>query len=415
MIRKVCLLAMIFAAFVAEIGLSQGEFPNDRIDVDFNILPSNEYVNETGGRAIVIRRKPRGVRRCDTPDDCPPAMIINVDNGNTNIKGKTNVNALYVNGRPIIGETGEWLGSVENMKGPQGIPGPQGPQGSGCRVEDSFIVCGDYKISFETLRGPNGDQGDTGPQGPQGARGPQGLTGPKGETGNTGPIGPVGPKGDPGESCKMQDGNIVCGGQKISIESLRGPQGIEGPRGIKGDKGESGAGCTIQDGAISCGEFQIALETLRGPQGPKGDTGPTGPKGDKGDMGDTGATGPQGPKGETGPQGPKGDKGNTGATGPQGPKGETGAAGPQGPNGSISSCRSVTEEIELLWRAEISASCDTDEILLGGGCFVTGATGMQLQSSATLSEELFHFCEWIWKSGISPQARGTAVAICCRK
>lgn len=278
---------------------AQSEFPDDRIDIDFNILPSNEIVNETGGRAIVVRRKPRGIRRCDTPDDCPPAIVVNVDNGNTAIRGKTNVQSLYVGGKPIISDNGIWLGSNENLRGPQGVQGPKGDQGAGCKVSDDHIVCGDYKISLESIRGPKGDTGDQGIQGPSGLRGPQGIQGPKGDTGNTGPAGPQGPTGDTGEGCRIADGNLVCGSTQVTIESLRGPQGFAGAKGPKGDKGDPGAGCKVDSGKILCGDYQIAFELLRGPKGDKGEQGITGPKGDKGDPGVPGAKGDKGPAGES--------------------------------------------------------------------------------------------------------------------
>jgi hypothetical protein len=412
MIRKICFCALILACLVPEISLSQAEFPNERIDVDFNLLPSNELVNETGGRAIVIRRKPRGVRRCDTTDDCPPAMIVNVDNGNINLKGKTNVSALYVNGKPIIGETGEWLGSTENLRGPQGVPGPKGETGSGCKVQDQFIVCGDYKISFTSLTGPKGDQGETGPQGPQGPRGPQGIAGPKGETGNTGPAGPTGPKGDPGASCGIQNGSIICGNQKISIESLRGPQGFEGARGLKGDKGEPGAGCTVQGNAILCGEFSIALEDLKGPKGDKGEAGPQGPKGDKGEAG---PQGPKGDKGQTGPQGPKGDKGD---------KGDQGVAGPPGFKRCFTVSRGASTTVggpaPIL---SVAANCNGFQpaaILTGGSC--ENASGKPLSVNrpmidTRLNPDTGQYAVNQWEcKGESITGSGgtlTALAVCC--
>jgi hypothetical protein len=339
MSRKLLLIALLFGSGFGT-AYAQSEFPDDRIDVDFNLFPSNEFVNETGGRSIVIRRKPKGVRRCDTPDDCPPAIVLNVDSGNTSIKGKTNVQSLYVGGKPIISDNGIWLGSNENLRGPQGVQGPKGDQGTGCKVADDYIVCGDYKISLESLRGPKGDTGDQGAQGPAGSRGPQGIQGPKGDIGNTGPSGPQGVKGDTGDGCRIADGNLVCGATQITIESLRGPQGFSGAKGPKGDKGDPGAGCKIDGGKILCGEYQIALETLRGPKGDKGDQGiqgiqgVQGSKGDKGDQGTQGAKGEKGDQGIPGIQGSKGDKGDTGVPGPQGPKGEKGDQGIQGVQGS---------------------------------------------------------------------------------
>ena len=72
------------------------------------------------------------------------------------------------------------------ITGPQGAPGPAGPQGAkGDRGEP----------------GPQGAPGEQGPQGPRGEPGAQGAQGPIGETGATGPqreTGETGPAGAPG-------------------------------------------------------------------------------------------------------------------------------------------------------------------------------------------------------------------------
>jgi len=91
-----------------------------------------------------------------------------------------------------------------NQKGPQGAPGPVGPQG------------------------PKGDKGDPGPVGPQG------LQGARGEPGANGAAGPTGPKGDPG---------------------ARGPTGPEGPAGPPGSGGGSldaldGSPCNVSNGVF---------------------------------------------------------------------------------------------------------------------------------------------------------------------
>lgn len=162
----------------------------------------------------------------------------------------------------------ECLGRYEGdfIPGPQGEPGPQGPQG------------------------PQGEKGDTGPQGPQGEKGDTGAPGPQGPRGEKGDTGAQGPQGEKGDT---------------------GAQGPRGEKGEKGDPGEKGA-----DGVMTFADLtQEQKDSL------KGDTGPQGPKGEKGD---TGAQGPQGEKGDTGVQGPQGEKGDIG---PQGPKGEKGDAG----------------------------------------------------------------------------------------
>jgi hypothetical protein len=95
------------------------------------------------------------------------------------------------------------------------------------------------------------------------------------------------------------------------------------------------------------------------PSGPPGPAGPPGPPGPKGDIG------PQGPQGVQGPPGPQG------LTGPQGPKGDTGAQGPVGsPRNAIVIERSAPgpTRIGSFNPTDIStASCNSDEIVTGGG------------------------------------------------
>lgn len=69
--------------------------------------------------------------------------------------------------------------------GPQGAPGPAGPQG----LQGPPGAAGP--------QGPQGLQGVPGPTGPAGATGPQGPTGPAGEAGA---VGQQGPRGIPGET-----------------------------------------------------------------------------------------------------------------------------------------------------------------------------------------------------------------------
>ncbi len=94
------------------------EFPDKRLPVDDNIWTSNEFVNATRGRDIVIRRLPLANSPCNNPDKCPPAVIIDVEKGNMNVKGKLNADALYIGGQAIINQRGEWQGSTENLRGP---------------------------------------------------------------------------------------------------------------------------------------------------------------------------------------------------------------------------------------------------------------------------------------------------------
>ncbi|WP_315975843.1 exosporium glycoprotein BclB-related protein [Parapedobacter soli] len=199
------------------------------------------------------------------------------------------------------GDTGPQ--GVQGIKGDTGATGPQGPQGdTGPQgIQGDTLTRGALVLTRgsgpQGNTGPQGPQGDTGPQGPQGdtgPQGPQGDPGPQGPQGDTGPAGPEGPQGPKGPQ-----GNT----------GPQGPQGDTGPQGPQGDTGPQGP------------------QGDTGPQGPQGDTGPQGPQGDTGPQGPQGDTGPQGPQGDTGPQGPQGD------TGPQGPQGDTGPAGPEGPQG----------------------------------------------------------------------------------
>lgn len=117
-------------------------------------------------------------------------------------------------------------------------------------------------LTFDYMKGPQGDTGATGPTGATGVIGPTGPTGATGKTGSTGVQGPTGPQGSTG------------------VQGPTGPQGATGPQGPTGPQGSTG---------------------VQGPTGPQGATGPQGPTGPKG------ATGPQGP---TGPQGATGPDGN---------------------------------------------------------------------------------------------------------
>ncbi len=84
---------------------------------------------------------------------------------------------------------------LAEVKGPQGIQGPQGERGiQGPQGE----------------RGIQGPQGERGIQGPQGDRGEQGIQGPQGERGIQGPQGETGAQGPQGE------------------RGIQGPQGTPG-------------------------------------------------------------------------------------------------------------------------------------------------------------------------------------------
>ena len=102
------------------------------------------------------------------------------------------------------------IAQEEAIRGPQGEPGPVGPQGElGLQGEPGPV-------------GPQGSPGQAGEQGPQGGIGTTGQQGPVGEMGETGPQGPQGETGPTGE------------------RGLTGPQGPLGEPGQQGEQGPAG-------------------------------------------------------------------------------------------------------------------------------------------------------------------------------
>ena len=273
---------------------------------------------------------------------------------------------------------------TEDITGPQGAPGPVGPQGlpGSDGLQGPQGPKGDQGIAG--VQGPQGVKGDPGAQGPkgdigpkgdpgldggQGAPGPVGPIGPQGPSGAQGPAGPQGPRGDKGD--KGEDGQAGPAGTK-GDKGEKGDKGDDGQRGEKGDKGDDGTSIkfhgtvntkneltnfrsSIGDGVYvkDSGHLWILqsnpytsldnwgdMGRIEGPKGDRGDVGPRGPSGAPGAQGPAGAQGPQGPRGDKGDsgseghKGDKGEKGDPGATGATGPKGETGAQGPRGPQGA---------------------------------------------------------------------------------
>jgi len=121
-----------------------------------------------------------------------------------------------------------------------------------------------------------------------------------------------------------------------------------------------------------------------GTQGPQGEQGPPGPQGEQGLIGPPGPPGPQGPQGEQGPPGPPGKNGTQGPLGPPGPQGEQ---GPIGPPGKAAPTMNLTVRLEegdivpLSGMAQSIATCDSDELVTGGGFAITNGPGMVLRSS----------------------------------
>jgi hypothetical protein len=390
------ILCLGFAAFAQQTAplFSDNESPT----FESTYLIDNIGTNSKGGDLTLRIHKTAPFGECKDRVNCPPSVIVSGATGNVNMPVDVNVRSLHVGKIPVIDATGKWVGPSTGLIGPKGDKGDPG------------------------IPGPKGDKGDAGPEGPRGERGFDGAMGP---------AGPKGDKGDPGTPGeKGEAGSPGPRGER----GERGPEGATGPAGAKGDKGDPGRpgeGCWYNDQLqrINCGETWIEIANLKGP---KGDSGSAGPKGDRGDRGDKGDKGDRGIPGEgcwyddqaqrincaggtwipiTLLKGPQGERGPMGLTGP---KGNTGSMGPQGPKGTVGSCRSVSAEVSIFQMTEVSASCDSGEILIGGGCHITGGIGVQLQTSAPIIEELTYACEWIWKSGVSPLVKGTAVATCCK-
>ena len=113
--------------------------------------------------------------------------------------------------------------SYDNIRGPSGQTGPQGPKGD-------IGLTGPK--GDQGPAGPNGDIGLTGPEGPQGDQGPKGdigLTGPKGDIGLTGPkgdqgsiglTGPQGPKGEVGNPAAV----ILIGNGRPDVPASLSPE-----------------------------------------------------------------------------------------------------------------------------------------------------------------------------------------------
>lgn len=178
------------------------------------------------------------------------------------------------------------------------IIGQQGPQGEpgGIKFEE---LTPEQK---EELRGPQGEPGKDGPPGPQGI---------------PGPVGPQGPKGADG-TMTFED---LTPEQK---ESLRGPQGIQGPPGAdstvpgpQGPAGANGISPTVTITPIDGGNV-VTITDETGPHSFNVMNGAQGPQGIQGEKGADGAPGAKGDQGIQGPEGPAGPKGDTGAQGPAG-------------------------------------------------------------------------------------------------
>src|SRR5919107_687967 len=130
-----------------------------------------------------------------------------------------------------------------------------------------------------------------------------------------------------------------------------------------------------------------------GTQGPPGPTGAQGPPGPTGAQGPPGPTGPPGPPGEPGPAGQNGTQGPIGPAGEQGPPGEPGPPGPPGPPGepgppgpeilamNLTIRNMEGQLVPLTGVAQSLATCNSDELVTGGGFTITNGPGVVLSSA----------------------------------
>ena len=157
-----------------------------------------------------------------------------------------------------------------------------------------------------------------------------------------------------------------------SAQFFPGPQGPPGKNGTQGPQGETGP---------------PGLPGPQGEQGPPGPPGKNGTQGPQGPPGPQGKEGPIGPPGPTGPPGPQGEPGPPGKNGTQGPPGPQGEQGPIGPPGKAAPTMNLTVRLEegeivpLSGIAQSIATCDSDELVTGGGFAITNGLGMVLNSS----------------------------------
>src|SRR5215204_18988 len=103
-----------------------------------------------------------------------------------------------------------------------------------------------------------------------------------------------------------------------------------------------------------------------------------GPPGQNGTQGPPGPTGAQGPPGPTGAQGPPGPPGEPGPAGPAGPPGEP---GPEIPAINLTIRNMEGQLVQLTGIAQSHATCNSDELVTGGGFTITNGPGVVLSSA----------------------------------
>jgi Collagen triple helix repeat (20 copies) len=87
-----------------------------------------------------------------------------------------------------------------------------------------------------------------------------------------------------------------------------------------------------------------------------------------------------GPPGPVGPAGPQGEQGPAGLQGEQGPTGERGPPGPAAQAMNFTVRNVPGQLVSLNGIAQSVATCDSDELVTGGGFSITNGPGIVLSS-----------------------------------
>lgn len=179
------------------------------------------------------------------------------------------------------------------------------------------------------------------------------------------------------------------------------PAGQPGEPGATGAPGADGSSCSVAPTVgginVTCGSATASLS--HGDAGPAGSVGQTGPAGGRGETGTTGATGAMGPAGQS-------------IVGPQGERGETGSPGALDPG-------LLYTVVNSSWQGSgsryLEAICDSGDVLLTGGCSMSGTQSLGLQSSRPDGEvssgapDRWH-CFWVLpSSGAIVEAKAVCV------
>jgi hypothetical protein len=130
---------------------------------------------------------------------------------------------------------------------------------------------------------------------------------------------------------------------------------------------------TIFGSIIAAISISISFDSASGQilyyQGPPGKNGTQGPPG------------PMGPPGPVGPAGPQGEQGPAGLQGEQGLAGERGSPGPAAQAMNFTVRNVPGQLVSLNGIAQSVATCNSDELVMGGGFSITNGPGIVLSST----------------------------------